>query len=289
MFGLKKKNRFSRKKEFYKRKTRRSQTIFLPQLEKPKKSRSFFISKIYWLIGFLVVAGIFYFLFYSSFFAIKKVIVANNIWVNEKEISDLARNSFQGRRFLIFPKKNIFIFKTSDAEVEILNAKPTVTKIYFKKEFSDILKLEVKEREIVVFWQQNNQVYYLGNDGVICGEAPLVEVESRKFPLIVNDQNQAVHLGEQVSLPRIINFVRKIDGNFQNKTGRKVSHYLLPSAYANEVHVKTDQGFWVYLTLDQGVEGQLDNLKMVLEKEIKTKDKKIEYIDLRVNNWVYYK
>ena len=78
-----------------------------------------------------------------------------------------------------------------------------------------------------------------------------------------------------------------MNSSFDQKTGKEIEYISLPSTSAEEIHVKTKEGFSIYFSLKRGPEGQLNDLAMILDGEIDSGN--VEYIDLRIENWVYYK
>ncbi|MBU1119087.1 FtsQ-type POTRA domain-containing protein [Patescibacteria group bacterium] len=275
LFEQKQKNRF--KKPLYKTRKRRSFS-----------SNSFLNQKAYFVVSILLVVSVFYFVFYYSFFQIHNIIVSENTVVTEGEITESVENLFSGRSYLIFPARNIFVFNKEKVKEDLLNNNPLIAQVSFKKEFPDVLRVVVKEREIVCVWEQNSSLYFLSSDGLLVRNATLGEIESSDYPIVRNLQEKDLSLGSEATTPRIIHFIKKIDEQYEQATGKKVSHFELPSSHAFEVHVKTEEGPAVYFNLESSVESQLEALNLILRKEIEGK-KQVEYIDLRVGSRVYYK
>jgi hypothetical protein len=65
----------------------------------------------------------------------------------------------------------------------------------------------------------------------------------------------------------------------------------LPSPLADEVHVTTENGWRVFFTLERQLDQQIKNLQLVFENEISQKlpEEELDYVDLRVESWVYYR
>ncbi|MBU1166851.1 FtsQ-type POTRA domain-containing protein [Patescibacteria group bacterium] len=282
------KAKYSRRKAFQKRgRERNTQRFFQPNLERPRRSSSPLGARAYVIVGLVVIVAIVYLVFFSSIFRIKRVFVQNNDKVSENEIADIVAEKYNTRAALIFPGDNILFFNTDRAAKHIQENQPLVQQASFKKEFPDILRVKVREREIAALWQEKESLYFLGSDGVITKEASFLDAETRNWPVILNNQPRGSVVGEEVTTSRIVNFVKKLNENFEGKIDKKITTFILPSAKAAEVHAQTENGPLVYFSLDQDVFDQLDNLKLVLSSEIKSQNP--EYIDLRVARWVYYK
>lgn len=264
--------------------------MFNPKLQKPKRKYSFLESRAYLAVAVVVFFGIIYGLFFSPVFEIKKVIVNELSFTSKNEIERKISERFLTKRALIMPQKNIFIFSEVQAKNELAKSDPVISKIVFKKEFPDILRVEVMEREIAAYFsQKENEYYFLSLDGVICKKATAEEVNARKLPKILSNRQNGVNLGDEITTPKIVFFVKELEKQLSSKTGLAAVHFLLPTPKAPEIHVKTETGFEIFFSLDREVTGQIDNLKLVLSKEIKKNFTEIEYIDLRVDNWIYYK
>ena len=70
---------------------------------------------------------------------------------------------------------------------------------------------------------------------------------------------------------------------------RKMSKARYGSILAKEVHLETIGGWRVYFSIDRSVESQLSDLKIVMDEQIKGGIERVDYIDLRIDNWAYYK
>jgi len=99
-----------------------------------------------------------------------------------------------------------------------------------------------------------------------------------------------IAIGSKVADDRLKNFIRQIANDFNQKTGLPVVSLYIPSVASKEVHLLTDEGWKIYLDVNRDLDGQILVLNNVLKNGIPQPDRqKMDYIDLRVENRVYYK
>ena len=57
----------------------------------------------------------------------------------------------------------------------------------------------------------------------------------------------------------------------------------------NDLKINTNEGWYILFDKSRDIRSQLDSLRLILTEKIKEDRKNLEYIDLRIENRVYYK
>jgi cell division septal protein FtsQ len=233
-----------------------------------------------------------YFFFFFNYFQIKKTVLINQKFVSEEEINKIVNPILDQRRFLVFPGKNIFLVNKDLIKSSLFDQIPQINSIEISKKYPDILKIKVNEMEPVALWLSQGRRYLIDEEGVVRGELQITEennpsVSTNLFK-IVDQSNKEVHLKDGVVFPKHINFINALYEKLPSM-GINIKEIILPSPQAFEIHIKTDKDWQIYFILEKSIDLQLFNLKLVLEKELQNKTDGLDYIDLRVENWVYYK
>ncbi len=80
-----------------------------------------------------------------------------------------------------------------------------------------------------------------------------------------------------------------LENDLLNQLGLKVFDFIIETDVLKDLRVNTNEGWHVLFDRSRDLKNQLEALKLVLEEKIKEERKNLEYIDLRIENRVYYK
>lgn len=242
----------------------------------------------------LIVAVVFllaYFLFFYNFFQIKKLVFIDYMIVQDTRMDNVIKSILSQRRYFVFPGSNIFLVNKESIEGALLEQVPELDSLEIIKKYPDILKIKVKEAEPKALWVSDNEEYIIDGGGVVRGRvSDIGNYDTQNLIRIVDQNNKEVKIKENVVYAKHLNFI-KILYDLVPQSGISIKEMILPSALAEEVHMMTEEGWRVFFILDKDLEQQVNNMNLILEKEVdgKMSREDLDYIDLRVENWAYYK
>lgn len=283
--------RVSRKKAFQRRQEGWKKTQFSYSAASAGKllSISGMFERMYLLLAVFLILGALYLLFYSPIFSIENSIVDQAVETSGEEVKGVVEEAYSGRSFGLFPNRNIFIVSSEKIEEKIIESFPSVYYVSVKKDFPNILRITLKERRNVMVWKNGDTFHYVADDGVVTKKLALSEVEGRVLPLVESLNGGGPQIGEVITNSKIIRFIDILQQEFTQKTSIEIDSYALPSSGAGDIHIQTQEGPVVYFSLERTVESQIQNLILLLQDELGGSISGLEYIDMRVGNWVYYK
>lgn len=237
-------------------------------------------------IAFLVVSSLLIFilfvvyaLFFSGWFLIKGIDLSGNQEVSEEEIKKTVR-----------PFSNILFSSSQKIESSLKENFPIIAQAKINKNFfNKYLNIRIDERKTVGIWCRSghNQCFYFDKYGFLfkpasrfSGEALLAIEDNRgkNFNLadtfdekeLIKKMNSAKNILDELKLVAYNNF------------------FLTPGSF--EFWIKTKEGWYIYLDKESDIPTQLVALKKFLEEKLPgDRRKDLQYIDLRVNNRIYYK
>jgi cell division septal protein FtsQ len=245
----------------------------------------FSLSRILFAVFLILV---FYFLFYYNYFQIQKIVVVNSKTISDNAIEKNVLASFLVNRFYVFPGRNIFLFNKKQVATNLKKEFSNIDKLSISRIYPNVLKIKIYEKSPKVIWQSKNEIYFTDISGEVFLKAKSDEIEKMDLPKIQDINNKEVVLFEHVLYPKHINFISKLNEKLPVE-GIKISHFEMPAKLADEIHIATNEGWKVYFNTEKDAEAQIANLKLVLADEIKERRSGLDYIDLRIENWVYYK
>jgi len=226
---------------------------------------------IFWLI--LILGGV-YFFAYSSFFNIEDVVVEGTRGVNPDEVKSIV-DSYRSS------EDNLFKFPVEKVENDITSKFTQVGKVNVTRGVPKTIKVEISERDGFLIWQTQGKNYIVDKTGVAFKEA----IETFSLPVVVDEQNKAVKLGDKILTKNFVKFITSVNANLEKKTKTKIKKIIVKES-TFELQVITDKGWKVIFDTARSADDQINDMVIVLPY---TKNKIHEYLDLRVENWAYYK
>ncbi|PIU07766.1 MAG: hypothetical protein COT31_03715, partial [Candidatus Moranbacteria bacterium CG08_land_8_20_14_0_20_34_16] len=256
-----------------------------------RKGSSLFYKVMFYLLFFPFLFYLFYAIFFSEFLTINTIKINGNSTIAEEIIKEKTQKEISGEYFFGNRKNNLFLVSGKKIEGNISSAIRKIKTVHITKKFPHSLIVEIEERGIfLAVCVLNKENCYL-LDGT--GEAFDVFSPNSQtsFPILYSNFEEKIGLGESVLdrkyMEKIIILQKKLKENSAFE-----SEYLLetPSFISQDVRVKTKEGWRIFFNFDTDLEKQFQKLKLILEKEIPLdKRKNLEYIDLRIENKVFYK
>lgn len=128
--------------------------------------------------------------------------------------------------------------------------------------------------------------FYFDVEGIIFKEAPQT---SGSLITLINDFSQRnFNLGEQILGKDLINFMGLIKEELFSKMDLRVLSFDIAAYPADDLKAITNEGWYVMFSLKRDIKSQLSALKAALDEKIQNRTG-LQYIDLRIENRVYYK
>ena len=254
----------------------------------PSKALNIKILRVIIAAIFLVL---FYLFLYYPYFRIRSVVVVDHKIVNEERIDDISWSTLNKMRYFVIPGKNIFIFDKQTIERNIVEQIPEINSVEVIRKFPDIIKVKVQEAKPAALWKSGENYYYLDEGGMVRGGVSDIEsFNEENIFTIIDLNNKEVQLKENVVYAKHINFIRALYEKLP-EIKINIKEVALPSPLADEVHITTEKDWRIFFTLERQLDQQITNLQLVFENEInhKLSEEELNYVDLRVESWVYYR
>ncbi|MFH1552010.1 MAG: FtsQ-type POTRA domain-containing protein [bacterium] len=254
--------------------------------ESKKKKRKKIWTKFFLAIVLLVflAGGIIYSL-YLDYFRIKNINIEGNYILNKQEIEENIKNSISGKLFYVLPKNNILIISTEEINNNLAENFLRIKNLEVAKNFPDSLDIKISERKTYGLFCKENGCFFLDKNGYVFSKSIFVsgdifikflderENNNITFKTYLLDINEFAQIrdfidGLKTESVMISQVVFKKDGLFE---------------------FQTEEGWYILLSERSDYKLSLDNLKIALINQIKEKRPELEYIDLRLENKVFYK
>lgn len=270
-----------RKKEIY-----NHRDVFLPR-RRQSKNRFF-----WWAGGFLIAGGLLigglYLIFYSPFFKVKNIEVPDlQLLTRDSLLSSFSAQMVGQNRFLSILGPDNILFWFFGKRPENIPALPALAALSVQVNlFKQQVVLTPQERTLagILCSSDGSACYGFDNEGVVFVRAPQSQ---GSLILRINDENQrALNLGDKILpddgwIKNIFDTIEILTAN-----GLHISSVTLGSFDLEEWRANLSAGPVFYFGLNftiQNFDGILKNLLKRLDLS------KLQYLDFRVQNRIYYK
>jgi len=239
--------------------------------------------KVYFSVGgaVLILIGLFYALVYSPIFQIKKFEISGAEGMDEERILKILEplvlrtklNQFLGRNNLwSWPAGNLDVSKTALAEAVI-----------DRNWLGQAVQIKVREREKIAIWcNAGDNCYWLGIDGVFFEEAPLAE-GSLILTVFDSDSGAVAEWKKAIEERFVRNLISVLKGVASLRFPIKKVTF---DRRLQEITVQSYSGPDLFFSIRFDPALNLASMSSLKET---TGLKGIQYIDLRVENRIFYK
>jgi hypothetical protein len=263
-----------------------------------KKAKKLLVKVSLLLAGFFILAGgMVYFLFFSGVFKVKEIKITGLAEAESAQLK-LAVKKWLDDGFLFFKRgaNSVFLSKDNLAS-NLLNQSKELESLEIKNNSIHGLDIEVSQRKPGGIWcfgsgdkpldGTQSKCFYFDKEGVAYQEA----ARSRGFIIVsvVDMKNTQPEIGSKVaSEDWYKNIILAKD--LLPRAGINISEILIKSDSFDEFEVRTPAGWVIMFSLSTNIQKQISALNTFLkEKMTPEKIKALNYVDLRIQDRIYYK
>lgn len=245
-------------------------------------------SVVFWLASIVVISGItLYVLLFARFFRIKEI----NVEAGERISSDsvkAATREFLGQKTLkIFLKNNYFIFSSTQAQEFLKNKFSEIKNVEVAKNIYGAVTIKIQERNGIMLYCRDNKCYEMDEDGIIFEEAP--QIYGGTEACLRDDSARDIKLKDNVIEPKMAEFLLLTKKLLQERSNLNLVYFEINNYPPIDIWAITSENWKIIFDINREPENQVEALRLVLEEKIKDQRNALEYVDLRVENRVYYK
>ncbi len=246
-----------------------------------KKKKSIFQNRFFWS-GFLILLmliAVFYLVYFSSFFQVKKITIASVENIPKQDINLIIEKELN-KQILFFKTRSIFLINQNEIKKDVLNNFPEISKVTIDRRLPSTLNVSLTQRQEMAIWYQDEKSFLLDNEGIIFKEITEAESDLLKIKNLV--QEIELKLGNRVIEKEKLNQIFSINSWLKNNL--KISLKTVNIISGERLNMETFDGWEIYLNPQGDIDWQLTKLKAVLEEIPFEKRKNIEHIELRFGN-----
>jgi len=230
-----------------------------------------------------------YVLFFSPLMLLTRIEIKGNKNITKQPLLNQVNSQLSGKYLKLFSKNNFLFVKNKKIEENLLAKFAIIRKVKVKKKFPSQLKINILERTPTMIICDNNQYYVLDENGQVYDNAS--QIFKKKLIVLTDENNRKINIGDIILNKNYMNYIVRIKKRVKEETNLILkNNFRTPSIISNDIRAKTQEGWEIYFNENVNLDKEIEELKVVLNKKINQKQRlDLEYIDLRINNKIYYK
>ena len=261
-------------------------------LNKNKIRRKFSFARFLFFISALAFFAVsFYALFFSEFLEITTVDIVGNEKISREAVLENINSKIYGEYLGIIKKNNLLLARTGKIKKDLLESFKIIRNVETKRKFPNKLEIIIFERKPQLIFCGGDKCFMLDENREAYEEINLNQNDSANNFIILTDENsKGINLGEFVLDQPYLEYVLEIKVKLE-EIGLKIeNNFKAKSFISKDIRIKTEEGWEIYFNENIELEKEIEMLKVVLENKIeKNQRQDLEYIDLRIDNKIYYK
>lgn len=211
------------------------------------------------------------------------------------ELRDKVFRKLSGEYALLMPKRSVFLIQKNALASMLQKEFPRLRTVAVRREFPSALAIAVEERQLWAILcndaltPENSEdvvCVYTDDTGFAFEEAPY---SRGSLILKIRTDFSEIKAGAEILAPEVAVRLRLLQERVEEITGSRVIRFEFLRQVPSEIRVEMDEGFALMFLREGDFDNAFRVLKTVLEQEIKDKRQKLEYVDLRFGNKVFYK
>jgi len=221
-------------------------------------------------------------MFFTDTFAVQAVTIVDARPHTEEEVRGRVESA---------KGQSILFIQTGLIEDRLLAEIPQLRDVHIVRKLPATLKIIVQEKTPALLLLSAGKYHFVDGGGIVYEPARLENLPGIVLPVIKNnDSASQVTLGVRAVDPTFVQFVQTAQEKLPAIAGGQIAEIRIPSLAAREAHFLLNNNWTIRLDTTRSLDAQLEVLKSLLEHSIAAdRRQKIDYIDLRIPNRVYYK
>ena len=260
---------------------------FLASSRKLRRKRLILKAVVVAIIFTAVFAGLVAF-FRIPYLQIEKIEISGNSLINSDDLIEKVKAKLEGKYLGLFPKTNIFIIPKRNILAELPREIKRIKNIALDKKYFGAIAVRIEERNNAALYCETENCAYADENGFVFEKAPyfsgavFLKLIDQRWPDKTIEEYIGSNLIEESEFKKILDF-----GGLTAKIGNGITEVILKKENIYEFHVK--EGWKIILNDKNEPKSAHLNLITALDSNIKDKRTKLDYIDLRLGNKIYFK
>lgn len=280
-----------------KRKT--SETVYGRNFPRRNSGKKMITGNFVKKAAFFLLVGVFagvvaYMLFFSSFVKISKIVISGENWIDENFIRQDIEAEFSGKYLDLVDRNNILFISSDGLRDKLLGKYEKIKEIRVKKVFPNSINVVVEERLPMMILCSRGECFAVDVDGFtyMRFNPGAEDAQLNELMRLTDNGNKEIPFKNNFLPGEYARYVADIQKGVRDDLEIELSpDCQTPQLISGDIRVMTTDGWWIYFDAGKPIRKELEMLRAVLREKIDKEGQRdnLEYIDLRVDNKVFYK
>lgn len=240
---------------------------------------------LWFLLSLLIIAFLAWLLLFSNLLVIKTIKIKGNNLIPANDLEAIVNDRLARNRFLFLSESRLAVFNSKALKQTILDHY-ALDRVKINKQLPFSLVVTISEKTPVAIWFEADTYQEVDMAGWILAS---VGGQVEGLPTIYNNGAPRINNKKVSEAEKIIPFVKNLNLEFSNHFSNIKIKQLTIDNDQNTVKLVPERGALIYFSTLDDLLMQLDRLDVLLLSELKDRFEKINYVDLRFGDKVYYK
>jgi len=252
--------------------------------------------KVKILIFLIILAAVFlgWLLFFNRYFEIENVIVEGGEKIEDYKIYNIIGDQTEKNRFFFFNQSNIFSFSKRQAKKEILSHY-FVDDLKIDRKLPRTIKIIFSERQPAAVWCEGDNYYYIDDKLNILLQIDSLNISMDNYVILKNAE-QKIKIEKEGSEKKVAigeEYLKACMDLASEASSNKIEIDGICKINKKESTVSLNiinNGPEIFFNIEEDLGLQFKKLKVLISEKLKGERlQKLEYIDLRFGEKIYYK
>lgn len=242
----------------------------------------------------VVLGGWGYLFLKSSYFTISRIDVYGDSETMRKAVLDSVNLLSSGRKWLVLPENNIYIFPKAEAE-EKIKQQLILEELVITKQYPNVLRVDFKVKKPAIQLASEKWLYVLDASGEVIERKPsdgsassTLGLAAAEMPVLDGGKND-LEISSRGIEGDLAQFIIGVWGRLTEKTGVAIKFFSFVPDSPSSLKIKTEEGWDIILNTHISADSQIEKLSALLKERDLTDRRNLNYIDLRFGDRIFYK
>lgn len=258
------------------------------ELKIKKRKRLFFRLILFCIAGIIGLIGLVYLLFFVRLLDIRTITIEMPDGLRAN-IGNAVDNWLDSGFWKLTRRNNILLFSTDKLSSQLAGQFPKLESIKISKKLPHSLIISGNERKPIGVWclSDDEQCFYFDKNGIAFSKT---QASAGFLILNVADRrSRELNFGDKVATDDWLFSIVKAK-ELLSKNEINVSEFIIPADSFDEFHAQVAEGWKIMFSNQTNIEKQISALATFLKEKLLPSQRPIlQYVDLRIQDRIYYK
>ncbi len=247
----------------------------------------------YFLLWASFLGTLVYILCFSPFLIVEAVQVeAEGDAAVRDAVAAQAESLLDGRRYRVFPGRNLLLASPATLAAEIGRAFPETAEVRVERRFPHTLVVSFVPRAALLRWCSGGPCFLVDERGtVFAGDERLLPDSPLRVVTVVDESGEGLRLQGPAVDMALMRLALAIGPALHQDLGLETAgEYRVSAREADELKLPMSEGWTLLLDTRATAETVARHLRLFFERQVPAAERpNLEYVDLRIRDRVYYR